>query len=303
MFGVGGFHNLFHDIPRPFIVTYRCYSISMFPGHDRQEVENGGKIFLPPSALEHLTRLNVVYPMLFKLTNVADNRYTHCGVLEFVADEGKMYIPYWMMRNLMIDEGAMIQVESATLPVASFSKFEPQSAEFLDITNPKAMLENALRNFACLTTGDMIAIRYNDKIYELRVLETRPGEAVSIIECDMDVEFAKPIDYVEPEFRPKKEEEPAEEEAEMSGVCDSNFIPFLGSGNRLDGKSVPFACPTAAQLASQRRGIPDFDFRIGQLNFCRSIKFNNNGSDGKNDKGFKAFGGAGTALKAKASKS
>ncbi|CAL8129562.1 unnamed protein product [Orchesella dallaii] len=274
----------------------------MFPGHDRQEVENGGKIFLPPSALEHLTRLNVVYPMLFKLTNVADNRYTHCGVLEFVADEGKMYIPYWMMRNLMIDEGAMIQVESATLPVASFSKFEPQSAEFLDITNPKAMLENALRNFACLTTGDMIAIRYNDRIYELRVLETRPGEAVSIIECDMDVEFAKPIDYIEPDIRPKKEEEP-EEEHEMGGVCDSSFIPFLGSGNRLDGKSVPIACPTAAQLASQRRGIPDYDFRIGQLNFCRNMKFNNNGNDGKNDRAFKAFGGAGTALKAKTSKS
>lgn len=94
-----------------------------------------------------------------------------------------------MMRNLMIDEGEMIQVESATLPVASFSKFEPQSADFLDITNPKAMLENALRNFACLTSGDIIAIRYNDRIYELRVLETRPGDAVSIIECDMDVSF------------------------------------------------------------------------------------------------------------------
>lgn len=53
-------------------------------------------VFLPPSALEHLTRLNVVYPMLFKLTNIQDNRYTHCGVLEFVADEGKIYIPYWV---------------------------------------------------------------------------------------------------------------------------------------------------------------------------------------------------------------
>jgi len=134
------------------------------------------------------------------------------------------------------------------------------------------------------------------------VLETRPGEAVSIIECDMDVEFAKPIDYIEPEIRPKKEEEP-EEEPEMGGVCDFSFIPFLGSGNRLDGKSVPIACATAAQLAGQRRGIPDYDFRIGQLNFCRNMKFSNNGSDGKNDRGFKAFGGAGTALKAKTSKS
>lgn len=53
-------------------------------------------VFLPPSALEHLTRLNVVYPMLFKLTNVPDSRSTHCGVLEFVADEGKIYIPYWV---------------------------------------------------------------------------------------------------------------------------------------------------------------------------------------------------------------
>lgn len=92
-----------------------------------------------------------------------------------------------MMRNLMIDEGDVLTVESATLPVASYSKFEPQSPDFLDITNPKAMLENALRSFACLTSGDVIAIRYNNKLYELRVLETRPGPAVSIIECDMDV--------------------------------------------------------------------------------------------------------------------
>ena len=87
----------------------------------------------------------------------------------------------------MIDEGETLTVESATLPVASYSKFEPQSPDFLDITNPKAMLENALRSFACLTSGDMIAIRYNSKLYELRVLETRPGPGVSIIECDMDV--------------------------------------------------------------------------------------------------------------------
>jgi len=92
-----------------------------------------------------------------------------------------------MMRNLLIDEGANLQVENATLPVASFSKFEPQSPEFLDITNPKAMLENALRSFACLTTGDVIGVKYNNRLYELRVLETRPGPAVSIIECDMDV--------------------------------------------------------------------------------------------------------------------
>lgn len=75
-----------------------------------------------------------------------------------------------------------------------------------------------MRNFACLTTGDVIAINYNEKvnqfsligftceyisvlicienfdwslflfqIYELRVMETKPDKAVSIIECDMNV--------------------------------------------------------------------------------------------------------------------
>lgn len=92
-----------------------------------------------------------------------------------------------MMRNLLLEEGDEIDVESVTLPVAKFSKFQPLSSEFLDITNPKAVLENSLRNFACLSKNDIIAIKYNGNVYELRVLETEPDDAVNIIECDMNV--------------------------------------------------------------------------------------------------------------------
>ena len=89
-----------------------------------------------------------------------------------------------------------VQVESATLPVATFSKFLPLSKDFLDLTNPKAVLEMRLRHFACLSKGDIVAINYNNKIYELNVLETKPAAAVSIIECDMNVEFEAPPGYV-----------------------------------------------------------------------------------------------------------
>lgn len=58
-------------------------------------------VIMPPSALEQLTRLNIIYPMLFKLTNKKTNRVTHCGVLEFVADEGKVYLPYWVGTNFI----------------------------------------------------------------------------------------------------------------------------------------------------------------------------------------------------------
>lgn len=154
---------------------------------------------MPPSALDQLSRLNITYPMLFKLINRKTDRMTHCGVLEFVAEEGICYLPHWMMQNLLLEEGGLVQVESVNLMVATYSKFQPQAPDFLDITNPKAVLENALRNFACLTTGDVIAINYNEKIYELRVMETKPDKAVSIIECDMNVDFDAPLGYKEPE--------------------------------------------------------------------------------------------------------
>ena len=118
---------------------------------------------MPPSALDQLTRLNIQYPMLFKLTNRDNQKTTHCGVLEFIADEGKIYIPYWMMQNLMVETGGLVQVESATLPVATFSKFQPLSKDFLDLTNPKAVLEMRLRHFACISKGDIIAINYNNR--------------------------------------------------------------------------------------------------------------------------------------------
>lgn len=100
---------------------------------------------------------------------------------------GTLFNSFQMMHNLLLEEGDIVQIESISLPVATFSKFKPQCPDFLEITNQKAVLENALRNFACLTTGDLVAIKYNSKIYELCVLETKPGNAVSIIECDMNV--------------------------------------------------------------------------------------------------------------------
>ena len=92
-----------------------------------------------------------------------------------------------MMHNLVLEEGDVIQIESVSLEIGNFAKFQPLSTDFLDITNPKAVLENCLRSFACLTTGDVIVVKYNQKDYELCVLETKPKDAISIIECDMNV--------------------------------------------------------------------------------------------------------------------
>ena len=41
-------------------------------------------------------QLNIVYPMLFSVTNTANGLATHCGVLEFIAEEGRAYLPSWV---------------------------------------------------------------------------------------------------------------------------------------------------------------------------------------------------------------
>lgn len=41
-------------------------------------------------------------------------------------------------------------------------------------------------------------LQYNDQLLEFLVMEVKPGNAVSIIECDMNVEFDAPEGYVEP---------------------------------------------------------------------------------------------------------
>lgn len=177
-----------------------------------------------------------------------------------------------MMRNLLLVEGEILNIESVSLPVATFSRFQPQSEDFLDITNPKAVLENGLRSFACLTTGDIIAIKYNQRIYEMCVLETKPGPAVSIIECDMNVEFAPPVGYKEPE-RVERQQEKIVDPADLM-TPPSGFVAFKGHGNRLDGKKRKDLQMPEQNLAKPVyvRGIPDYDYKIGTIKFLRNTK-------------------------------
>jgi Ubiquitin fusion degradation protein UFD1 len=55
------------------------------------------------------------------------------------------------MQNILLQEGDILNVKSATLPKGTFVKLQPHTKDFLDISNPKAVLEMTLRNYTCLT--------------------------------------------------------------------------------------------------------------------------------------------------------
>ncbi|KAI9800458.1 MAG: ubiquitin fusion degradation protein [Piccolia ochrophora] len=188
-------------LPMVFDEYYRCYPVAMMPGPDREVANHGGKVFLPPSALDKLTKMHISYPMQFELINGAVDKRTHAGVLEFVAEEGKIYLPFWLMQTLILEPGDLVQIKSTDLPQGSFIKLQAQSTAFLDISDPKAVLENVMQNYSCLTTGDVFTFHYNDQVYEMAVLETKPKsekQAISVQETDLEVDFAAPVGYEEP---------------------------------------------------------------------------------------------------------
>merc|ERR1719231_461596 len=106
-----------------------------------------------------------------------------------------------------LNEGDIVHLKSASIQKGSFVKLQPQTTDFIKISNPKAVLEQSLRSFSALTKGETFRILYNKKKYDIGVVEVRPAgrpfqpneaEAVCIIEADVEVDFAAPADYVEP---------------------------------------------------------------------------------------------------------
>ncbi|KAF5457503.1 hypothetical protein F2P56_021602 [Juglans regia] len=206
----------------PFEQAYRCFPLSFC---EKSHLECGDKIIMPASALDHLAYSVFDFPMLFELLNPDTGRATHCGVQEFVADEGLAFLPNWMMEHMQLREGDLLIVKSVGLEKATYVKLQPHSKDFLELSNPRAVLERTLRNFFCLTKDDTIMIMHNDNKFYIDVLETRPSEAVSIFDTDCEVDFAPPLDYQEPQ----------------AIVEDNDLVktsePFSGVGRRLDGKA------------------------------------------------------------------
>ncbi|CDO99484.1 unnamed protein product [Coffea canephora] len=198
---------------------------------------------MPASALDCLSALRIDYPMMFSIQNTYDDcvRTSHCGVLEFTAEEGFVFLPQWMMDNLKILEGDLVLLKDVSLPKGTYVKLQPHTTDFINISDPKAVLEKALKKFACLTTGDTITISHNQKKFSIDVVETKPNSAISIIDTDCEEDFAAPLDYIEPE---KKGSHVANKIGNSKeGKDKQKFVAFSGLARRLDG-AVPVGLQT-----------------------------------------------------------
>ena len=163
------------------------------------------------------------------------------------------------MESCSLEEGSTVQVDLLSPPKGNFMKIRlHNSKEFSKLSNPKVVLEKIMsRDYPVVTQGQTIALNYVElnKVFMVDVVETKPSEIIEIINTDINVDFDKALDYVEPP--PKEEKKVAwvphntntnvKISQDISGSTLKNrrlnqykktgeFVPFSGKGNVLGRK-------------------------------------------------------------------
>lgn len=70
---------------------------------------------MPTSALDDLSRRQIQMPMMFQLTCNTTGLKTHVGVIEFVADEGRCFVPHWVIISNNVTSFAILGFDCLVL--------------------------------------------------------------------------------------------------------------------------------------------------------------------------------------------
>jgi hypothetical protein len=231
-----------------------CFSFSCSHiGEDKTKLlKYSNKILLPSSVLSTLNDEDVMEtPFVFRIKNKETQYGMVCGVHEFTAPPGVIHISYGLMAQMNVNEGDTVTIELVQPPKGDYIKIKPHQTEFIELHNPKAILEKHMsENYPVITKGQAISIKYEatGKVYYIDIVETGPSEVILTLNCDLNVDFDEPYDYQEvmaERKKKKEEEEHKRQESEMRSMRNEKikqhkqnlgFVPFSGKGNILGSK-------------------------------------------------------------------
>ena len=89
------------------------------------------------------------------------------------------------------------------------------------------------------------------------MLETKPGNAIRIIDCDLQVDFAPPVGYEESKKSGRNAVEDFQKPIVVDDRKDKRLELFSGIGYRVDGKPIKTLLPTVKPKDDVERGFPD----------------------------------------------
>ena len=176
-----------------------CFSLNCSDKSEavKNQVKFSNKIFLPPTVLQEIKEQE--FPMYFTLKNSDNQLSVVCAVQEFSSAPGVMFCPWRIMEMLGIVEGHFVELSLCFPPKGDYVKFRLHESKFADLSNPKVVLEKGInKHYPVLSKGETIAIEYLEKTWLIDVVETKPADVIQILNVDLNVDFDKPLDYVEP---------------------------------------------------------------------------------------------------------
>jgi hypothetical protein len=182
------------------------------------DLEND-KVKLPQSVLTDLHNKGAFScgrPVMFQIhpdpsSSFFPSRTTHCGVLEFTAEEGTVEIPKKVYRNLFklndsIDLTSIpppvVSMKYIVLPKITSVQFQPKLNLFSQLGPIKLILEENLQQHATLTLGDVLTIWSRGQAHEIIVTDLDPkDESVSnggtVIDTNIEVNLEYSEEYLQ----------------------------------------------------------------------------------------------------------
>lgn len=219
--------------PEPYLsFVQKTYPLSFFYDYESVKLkEYSNRVILPMFVLDAISKDNrIEFPLFFYI--LKDDKRYYFSIDKFLPDVSDFFIPNHIFEQLGIEYGEYqeLMIDFKTLDKGTHLVLEPHDKEFLKVPDPKSYLETHLvRSYPCLSEGSVIRILYRKGFIDFNVKETKPSNFITALDTDIEVDFEKPLNYVEPpKPPPKKEYKPPPKQ-------NNGFVAFSGKGNKLGG--------------------------------------------------------------------
>ena len=202
--------------------------LAFHPSFSKEHLNAGGKVILPQSILNRVMDISgneIHSPIVFTLIKDGKDLIS-VGVEEFSSPVDYVYLPNFIMEQYWLPHESEVVLRYESVQKGTMVELEPHRTAFIDSdAKNKDYLESYIsKHYPVLRKGSTILIKENGEEYYINIKDTAPGDIILTVDTDLRVEFAQPLDYVEP---------PPPAIVETMAMPTSHFIPFAGKGYRL----------------------------------------------------------------------
>jgi hypothetical protein len=231
-------------------------------------------------------------PFYFCIESSIDT-FTYCGVQDFTADEGLVYIPNHLLDQMAINGCDIVTIKYINnVPKGEFVVIEPLNKEIFDIKDLDKYLEKIISGYCVLYQNQIINFIYEDNNYKILIKKIKAIDDIETNLIDVvntDLFFDIHNKFLEEELRQKELEELRQKELEELRqkeleelrqkeleelrqkeleIARTNKL-FLGEGNKLGGDTV-YDPVLVRELRLKKLVQPKCEVSFNDLKLCEN---------------------------------